>query len=157
MANDMNNAVFDTNIQALMQKCPELSLEEIELSLQQACPTSLLTFPADFPNISFNYNHQKFHLYDGAEPLQMIEALVGKQLSAGPVSHILNIGMGLGLLQHEILARKSTNAKVFVVEPNLRVLLETCKYIDLSPIFDHPDILIFLQSDLHFCLCLNPC
>jgi hypothetical protein len=147
MANDMNNAVFDTNIKALMQKCPELSLEEIELSLQQACPTSLLTFPADFPNISFNYNHQKFHLYDGAEPLQTIEALVGKQLSAGPVSHILNIGMGLGLLQHEILARKSTNAKVFVVEPNLRVLLETCKYIDLSPIFDHPDILIFLQSD----------
>ena len=143
----MTTEVFDNNIKALMQKCPELSLEDIGLSLQQASPTSLLTFPADFPNISFEYNQQKFHLYDGADPMQTIEALVDKQLSGGPVSHILNIGVGLGLLQHEILSKKSSNAKVFIVEPNLRVLLETCKYIDLSPIFDHPDILIFLQPD----------
>jgi hypothetical protein len=143
----MHTEVFGNNIKALMQKCPELSLEDIELSLQQASPTSLLTFPANFPNISFEYNQQKYHLYDGADPMQTIEALVDKQLSGGPVSHILNIGVGLGLLQHEILAKKSSNAKVFIVEPNLRVLLETCKYIDLSPIFNHPDILIFLQPD----------
>jgi hypothetical protein len=86
-------------------------------------------------------------LYDGANPLQAIEALVDKQLSAGPVSHILNIGMGLGLLQHEILARKSANAKVFVVEPNLRVLLETCKYIDLTQVLCHEDVLVFVQAD----------
>jgi len=143
----MTTDVFEKNLQALMQKCPELSLEEIEQCLQQACPTSLLTFPADFPNISFDYNQQKFHLYDGANPLQAIEALVDKQLSAGPVSHILNIGMGLGLLQHEILARKSANAKVFVVEPNLRVLLETCKYIDLTQVLCHEDVLVFVQAD----------
>ena len=143
----MTTDVFEKNLQALMHKCPELSLEEIEQCLKQACPTSLLTFPAGFPNINFDYNQQKFHLYDGANPLQAIEALVDKQLSAGPVSHILNIGMGLGLLQHEILARKSANAKVFVVEPNLRVLLETCKYIDLTPVLCHEDVLVFVQAD----------
>ncbi len=143
----MNTEVFERNIKALMQKCPELDVDQIESSLQQPSTTSLVAFPNGFPNIAFEYNHQQFHLYDGVDPALNIESVVHKQMSGGPVSHVLNIGVGLGLLQHEILSKKTSNTKIFIVEPNLRVLLETCKHIDLTTILDHPDVLLFLQTD----------
>jgi hypothetical protein len=93
----MNPTVFQRNITALMGKCPELSMDSIEACLQQPSHATLVNQPSDFPNIRFEHNGQVVHLYDGVDPLQNIQALVGKQLQGGPVSHILTIGLGLGL------------------------------------------------------------
>ena len=143
----MNPTVFQRNITALMGKCPELSMDSIEACLQQPCHATLVNQPSHFPNVRFDHNGQPVHLYDGADPQQNIQALVGKQLQGGPVSHILTIGLGLGLQHHELLARKSEGAKVFIVEPNLRLLLLVCSCVDVSDVLEHPDVVVLLQAD----------
>ena len=143
----MNPTVFQRNIAALMGKCPELSMDSIEACLQQPSHATLVNHPSDFPNIRFEHNGQAVHLYDGVDPQQNIQALVGKQLQGGPVSHILTIGLGLGLQHHELLARKSEGAKVFIVEPSLRLLLQVCSCVDVADVLAHPDVVILLASD----------
>jgi hypothetical protein len=143
----MNQNVFARNVAALMAQCPDLTPEIIQASLQGPCDASLVNHPGQFPNIRFEHNGQAVHLYEGTDPQQNIQALVGKQLQGGPVSHILTIGFGLGLLHHELLARKSAGAKVFIVEPNLRLLLLVCSCVDVSDILKHPDVVVLLQAD----------
>jgi len=143
----MNHDLFARNVTALMAKCPDLTHEVIQAVLQEPCHASLVNQPSHFPNIRFEHNGQPVHLYEGSDPLLNIQAMVDKQLSNGPVSHILTIGFGLGLLHHELLARKSDGAKVFIVEPNLRVLLEVCRCVDISDVLEHPDVVILLEPD----------
>jgi len=143
----MNHDVFARNVTALMAKCPELTQEAIQTSLQETCHASLVNHPSHFPNIRFDHNGQAVHLYEGSDPLLNIQAVVDKQLSGGPVSHILTIGLGLGLLHHELLARKSEGAKVFIVEPNLRLLLEVCRCVDIADVLGHPDVVLLLEPD----------
>jgi len=143
----MNQDVFARNVAALMAQCPDLTPEIIQSSLQGPCDASLVNHPSQFPNIRFEHNGQAVHLYEGTDPLQNIQAVVGKQLSGGPVSHILTIGFGLGLLHHELLARKSEGAKVFIVEPSLRLLLEVCKCVDIADVLHHPDVVLMVQPD----------
>jgi len=143
----MNQDVFARNVAALMAQCPDLTPEIIQSTLQGPCDASLVNHPSQFPNIRFEHNGQAVHLYEGSYPLQNIQAVVGKQLSGGPVSHILTIGFGLGLLHHELLARKSEGAKVFIVEPNLRLLLEVCKCVDIADVLHHPDVVLMVQPD----------
>ena len=143
----MNQDVFARNVAALMAQCPDLTPEIIQASLQGPCDASLVNHPSQFPNIRFEHNGQAVHLYEGSDPLQNIQAVVGKQLSGGPVSHILTIGFGLGLLHHELLARKSEGAKVFIVEPSLRLLLEVCKCVDIADVLRHPDVVLMVQPD----------
>ena len=143
----MNQDVFARNVAALMAQCPDLTPEIIQASLQGPCDASLVNHPSQFPNIRFEHNGQAVHLYEGTDPLQNIQAVVGKQLSGGPVSHILTIGFGLGLLHHELLARKSEGAKVFIVEPSLRLLLEVCKCVDIADVLHHPDVVLMVQPD----------
>jgi hypothetical protein len=143
----MNPTVFQRNITALMGKCPELSMDSIEACLQQPCHATLVNQPSHFPNVRFDHSGQPVHLYDGVNPLQNLQALVGKQLQGGPVSHILTIGLGLGLLHHELLAQKSEGAKVFIVEPNLRLLLLVCSCVDVVDVLEHPDVVLLIELD----------
>jgi len=143
----MNQDVFARNLSALMTQCPDLTQDVIQAVLHEPCHASLVNQPAHFPNIRFDHNGQAVHLYEGGDPLHNIQALVDKQLSGGPVSHILTIGLGLGLLHHELLARKSEGAKVFIVEPNLRLLLEVCRCVDISNVLGHPDVVLVLEPD----------
>ncbi|NBX55712.1 MAG: hypothetical protein EBT70_11715, partial [Betaproteobacteria bacterium] len=143
----MNQDVFARNVSALMAKCPDLTSDVIQTCLNEPCQASLVNHPIHFPNIRFDHNGQPAHLYEGIDPMLHIQAVVGKQLSGGPVSHILTIGLGLGLLQHELLAHKSESAKLFIVEPSLRLLLEVCSCVDITNVLAHPDVVLLLEPD----------
>ena len=143
----MENTVYNKNCAALVAKYGDkLPMQPPKVEDIQA-RIKVVNGELGFPNVAFVSDNELHRLYEEPNPYKEIQALVEKELNDPDVTHIVTMGLGLGYLLAELIRCKEDKAKVFVLEPDMAVLYECLRFLDLSQMIEDEKVVFVLQSD----------
>lgn len=143
----MQTTVYDKNCAALVAKYGDkLPMQPPKIEDIQA-RIKVVNGELGFPNVAFVSDNELHRLYEEPNPYKEIQALVEKELNDPDVTHIVTLGLGLGYLLAELISCKEEKAKVFVLEPDMAVLYECLRFLDLSQMIEDEKVVFVFQSD----------
>ena len=143
----MQTTVYDKNCAALAAKYGDkLPMQPPKAEDIQA-RIKVVNGELGFPNVAFVSDNELRRLYEEPNPYKEIQALVEKELNDPDVTHIVTLGLGLGYLLAELIRCKEDKTKVFVLEPDMAILYECLRFLDLSQMIEDEKVVFILQSD----------
>jgi hypothetical protein len=143
----MQTTVYDKNCAALVAKYGDkLPMQPPKVEDIQS-RVKVVNGELGFPNVAFVSDNELHRLYEEPNPYKEIQALVEKELNDPDVTHIVTLGLGLGYLLAELIRCKENKAKVFVLEPDMAILYECLRFLDLSQMIEDEKVVFVLQSD----------
>ena len=143
----MQTTVYDKNCAALVAKYGDKLPMQPPKAEDIQSRIKVVNGELGFPNVAFISDNELYRLYEEPNPYKEIQSLVEKELNDPDVTHIVTLGLGLGYLLTELLRCKEDKAKVFVLEPEMTVLYECFRFLDLSQMITDEKVFFIMQSD----------
>jgi len=143
----MQQTIYEKNCAALVNKYGKQLPVQPPVFFDVVAPVRIVSGQMGLPNIEFDLDKEVVQIYDEPNPFTEIHALVKQELQDEDITHIVTLGAGLGYLLVEIMQCKGEKAQVFVVEPQIEVLFECFKYMDLSAVIENELVVFVFETD----------
>jgi hypothetical protein len=142
----MSNSVLNKNLSSLKKKDPVLfeKIASLKGSNSYAATKSKSGLPA---LIYVDQDGSKKQIDSNYDPV----GEASRNLARLKIREFINfivVGLGLGYQVSEIIKQNSTQAKIYIFEKDPELFALAIREVDLSVIFEHPGVRLFVDADL---------